>query len=139
MGRLVNNPDLNYTPGKGLAVCKFRLAVPRPFNKNETDFINCVAFDKAAETISQYLIKGKRLSLIGHIQTGSYTSKDGSKKYTTDVIVNSFEFIDYSSNKNNNASSNPNGNIGDFSHNSEFSNSQFEEDMVPIDDSDMPF
>ncbi|WP_294189343.1 single-stranded DNA-binding protein [uncultured Clostridium sp.] len=127
-GRLVNNPDLNYTPSKGLAVCKFRLAVPRPFNKKETDFINCVAFDKTAETISQYLIKGKRLSLIGHIQTGSYSSKDGSKKYTTDVIVDSFEFIDYINN-----------NETPRSNNSNNEDNQFNDYYTPENDPALPF
>ena len=138
-GRLTADPNLYFTPGKGTAICRFRLAVQRPFKKDETDFINCVAFGKNAENIAQYLTKGRKIAISGYIQTGSYNAKDGSKRYTTDVIVQSFDFVDYASNKNDNASSNPNGNIGDFSHNSEFSNSQFEEDMVPIDDSDIPF
>ena len=139
IGRLTKDPELNFAAGSGTAVTRFSLAVTRPFKKDETDFINCVAFGKNAENIAQYLTKGRKIAISGYIQTGSYNAKDGSKRYTTDVIVQSFDFVDYASNKNDNASSNPNGNIGDFSHNSEFSNSQFEEDMVPIDDSDMPF
>lgn len=139
IGRFTADPNLHFSAGSGLAICRFTLAVPRPFKRDETDFINCVAFGKNAENIAQYLTKGRKIAISGYIQTGSYNAKDGSKRYTTDIIVQSFDFVDYSSNKNNNASSNPNGNIGDFSHNSEFSNSQFEEDMVPIDDSDIPF
>lgn len=93
IGRLTKNPDLTYTPGNGTAVAKFGLAVTRPFKKDETDFINCVAFGKTAETITQYLVKGNPIAVTGRIQTGSYDAKDGTKRYTTDVIIESFEFV----------------------------------------------
>lgn len=91
-GRLTADPTLNFTAGSGMAVCRFNLAVQRPFKKDETDFINCIAFSKRAETIAQYLTKGRQVLIEGHIQTGSY-EKDGIKRYTTDIIVDSFEFI----------------------------------------------
>ena len=144
-GRLTADPNLYFTPGKGTAICRFRLAVQRPFKKDETDFINCIAFGKNAENIAHYLTKGRKIAINGYLQTGSYDAKDGSKRYTTDVIVSSFEFIDYANNKsNNNATTNNNSNINDnldnFSHNhGEFSDSNFEQDMIPMDDSNMPF
>lgn len=102
-GRLVRDPELTYTAGKGTAITRFTLAVSRPFKKEETDFINCKAFGKAAETIAQYLTKGRQALVVGSIQTGSY-EKDGIKRYTTEVIVENFEFLG-SSNKDNNSNS----------------------------------
>lgn len=128
IGRLTKDPELNFAAGSGTAVTRFSLAVTRPFKKDETDFINCVAFGKTAETIAQYITKGRQLAVTGSIRTGSYNAKDGSKRYTTDVVVESFEFIgNNSGNKNN-----ENGQENNFGGN-------FEEDMTPVDDGDMPF
>jgi len=128
IGRLTKDPELNFAAGSGTAVTRFSLAVTRPFKKDETDFINCVAFGKTAETIAQYITKGRQLAVTGSIRTGSYDAKDGSKRYTTDVVVESFEFIgNNSGNKNN-----ENGQENNFGGN-------FEEDMTPVDDGDMPF
>ena len=70
---------------------RFTVAVNR-MKKDEADFINCVAFGKTADTINQYLTKGSPIAIEGHIQTGSYI-KGTETKYTTDVIVDRFEFI----------------------------------------------
>ena len=76
IGRLTKDPELRYAQGNGTAVCKFTLAVSRPFKKDETDFINCIAFGKAAETINQYMAKGRQLAVTGSIRTGSYDAQD---------------------------------------------------------------
>lgn len=106
IGRLCADPELRFAPGSGTAVSNFRLAVNRPKNKDgevKVDFINCVAFGKRAETIAQYLTKGKQLAIEGNIRTGSYDHKDGYKVYTTDVYVETFDFVDSgNSNKNQN-------------------------------------
>ena len=104
IGRLTGDPQLKYAAGTGAAVCRFTLAVARPFKKEETDFINCIAFNKTGETIAQYLSKGKQLAVSGRIQTGSYEAQDGTKKYTTDIVIDNFEFIG-NSNSNNKESS----------------------------------
>lgn len=93
VGRTTKSPTLNYAAGSGTAVSRFTLAVNRQFKKDEADFINCVAFGKTAETIAQYITKGRQVALSGRIQTGSYEKGDGSKVYTTDVVAESFEFI----------------------------------------------
>ena len=93
IGRLTKDPELNFAAGSGTAVTIFSLAVTRPFKKDETDFINCIAFGKTGETIAQYLTKGRQLAVTGSIRTGSYDAKDGTKRYTTDIVVDSFEFI----------------------------------------------
>lgn len=78
-----------------MAVARFTLAVNRKGKqKDKADFISCVAFGKAAETLDKYVSKGHRVGIVGHIQTGSYDHKDGHKVYTTDVVVDEFEFLE---------------------------------------------
>ena len=129
IGRLTRDPELNYAAGTGTAVCRFSLAVARPFKKDETDFINCIAFNKTGETIAQYLTKGRQVAVTGSIRTGSYDAKDGTKRYTTDIVVDSFEFI---------GNSNGNSSQGGPSNN-DFNQGGFYDDMAPVDDGDCPF
>ena len=127
IGRLTKDPELRFTAGSGMAVSRFTVAVNRQFKKDETDFINCVAFGKTAETISQYLTKGRQIAVIGSIRTGSYDAQDGTKRYTTDVAVESFEFIG------NNGQANTQGNSSDDAFGAY-------DDITPVDDmGDMPF
>ncbi|WP_195266352.1 MULTISPECIES: single-stranded DNA-binding protein [unclassified Clostridium] len=147
IGRLTKDPELNFAAGSGTAVTRFSLAVTRPFKKDETDFINCIAFGKTGETIAQYLTKGRQLAVTGSIRTGSYDAKDGTKRYTTDIVVDSFEFIgsgnnggagrDQGSYNNGYGSSNMGSDYSNSSNN--FGGMNFEEDMTPVDDGDMPF
>lgn len=89
--------------------------------------MNCVAFNKTAENIAQYFTKGRQIAVTGNIRTGSYDAKDGTKRYTTDINVETFEFV-----------GNAQGNNQGQSQDNGFSGS-FEEDMTPVDDGDMPF
>lgn len=131
IGRLTRDPELNFQANSGMAICRFRLAVTRPFKKDETDFINCIAFNKRAETIAQYLTKGRQLAVTGSIRTGSYDAKDGTKRYTTDIVVDSFEFI--GSNKNDNQGSNS-------LNQDNFGGMNFEDEMQQVDiDDGCPF
>ena len=94
-GNLGKDIILKYLPS-GDAIANFSLAVSRGKNKAgeyETDWINCVAFGKRAETLAQYTQKGSKLGITGRIRTGSY-EKDGRKVYKTDVMVDSFDFLD---------------------------------------------
>ena len=96
IGRLSNSPEIRHTANNQV-VCRFTLAVTRRFKNQagdyEADFINCVAFGKTAELIGNYVEKGQQLAVEGRIQTGSYTAQDGSKRYTTDVVVENITFI----------------------------------------------
>lgn len=98
MGRLVADPETRYTQGENrTAVSKYRLAVDRKFKRDgeqSADFIGCIAFGKAAEFAEKYLRKGTKIAVVGRIQTGSYTNKDGQKVYTTDVVVEEQEFAE---------------------------------------------
>ncbi|MBF1336263.1 MAG: single-stranded DNA-binding protein [Leptotrichia sp.] len=93
IGRLTKDPELKYSQA-GKAYCRFTVAVNRDFNKEEADFINCLAFGKTAETIAEWLGKGRRIALQGRIQTGSYQNSNGDTVYTTEVVADRFEFID---------------------------------------------
>lgn len=95
MGRLTRDPELKYSQS-GKAFCKFSLAVQREFNREEADFINCLAFGKTAETIAEWLGKGRRIALQGRIQTGSYQNSNGDTVYTTEIVADRFEFLDNS-------------------------------------------
>lgn len=94
LGRLTKDPDIRYsTVGEDQkAIARFTLAVDR--RSEGTDFISCVTFGKTAETIEKYVKKGTKIAVEGRIQTGSYTNKEGKTVYTTDVIVNNFEFAE---------------------------------------------
>jgi len=129
IGRTTKSPELRYAPGTGTAVCRFTLAVNRPYKKDETDFINCVAFGKIAETIAQYVLKGRQVAITGSIRTGSYENNAGNKIYTTDVALDGFEFI---GNSNNNQ-----GNSGAWNQ-SEDTGMGFGVEE-PIDEGNMPF
>lgn len=93
MGRLTRDPELKYSQA-GKAYCRFTVAINRDFNKDEADFINCLAFGKTAETIAEWLGKGRRIALHGRIQTGNYENKNGEKVSTFEVVVDKFEFVD---------------------------------------------
>lgn len=106
LGRLTRDTDLRMT-NSNLAVGRFNVAVDRKLSKEKrqeaeknnqptADFINCIAFGRTAENIATYFKKGQRIAVSGHIQTGSY-EKDGQRIYTTDVVVDSFDFIESNS------------------------------------------
>ena len=97
LGRLTRDPEGRYGGANNTAVAKYSLAVPRKFKRDgdqECDFINCVAFGKLGEFAEKYLRKGIKIVIVGRIQTGSYTNKDGQKVYTTDVVVEEQEFAE---------------------------------------------
>ena len=96
VGRLTRDPEMRYTDG-GSTIARFSLAVDRRYkseNGPTADFPNCVAFGRTAEFIEKYFRKGMRMGCQGRIQTGSYTNNDRQKVYTTDVVVESCEFVE---------------------------------------------
>ena len=88
-GRITKDIVVRKT-SSGKSVCKFVLAVPRRA-KDEADFISCVAWEKTAEIMGQYLTKGSKIVAKGRIETDVY-EKDGQKVYTTEFVVDTFEF-----------------------------------------------
>ena len=98
MGRVVRDPEIKYSQGKKpMCVARFTLAVNRKYKQPDgqnADFINCVAFGRNGEFAEKYLKQGIKIIICGRIQTGSYEKKDGSKVYTTDVVVEEQEFAE---------------------------------------------
>ena len=103
VGRLTRDPELRYT-SSNLATMRCAIAVDRQFaregEERGADFINIVAFGNRAETMSKYLTKGSQIAVDGRIQTGSYDGADGKKVYTTDVVVENFQFLDTKGSRN---------------------------------------
>lgn len=96
IGRLTRDPEVHYTQGaESMAIARFSLAVDRKFRRDgedSADFLNCVAFRKHAESIEKWCRKGTKIAIEAHVQTGSYVNKDGQKVYTTDFIIDGWEF-----------------------------------------------
>ena len=116
-GRITKDLEPRMTSGD-LMVLSFTLAVNRRKKDDPADFISCKAFGKTAEIMSQYLGKGSLIGVTGRIQTGKYDNKEGRTIYTTDVIVDNFDFLE---------SRKEPANIDKYS------------DMTPIEDVNIPF
>ena len=130
IGRLTKDPDLRYLQ-TGTALCKFGLAVDKGLSKDNkqemeaqgkhtADFINIVVWGKMAENAANYLAKGRLVGIQGRIQSGSYTADDGTKRYTTDVVANNVEFLEWGDKSNKQSSDIPDG-------------------FHPVDDDNIPF
>ena len=120
MGRLTRDPEVRYSANTQLANARFSVAVDRRLSKEKrmeaennnqptADFINCVAFHK-----------GNRIAITGHIQTGSYENQQGQRIYTTDVIVDQFDFVESSNSQPNS------GNYQGYNNNQSFNNNSFQ-------------
>lgn len=119
IGRLTKDPELRYTQA-GKAVCSFTLAVDRPYSgdNKEADFINIVVWNKVGENCAQYLSKGRKVAVQGRLQIRSYEVDKGQRRYITEVVANSVEFLGFGDKK---------GANGDFGID------------VDFDESDVPF
>lgn len=97
IGRLTADPELKTTQS-GINTVRFSVAVDRQYTKQgeekQADFISVVAWRQTAEFICKYFAKGRRIAITGRIQTGSYTDRDGKKRYTFDVVAENVEFCD---------------------------------------------
>jgi len=154
VGRLTRDPELRYGASNN-AVMRTSIAVDRAFaNQNgerEADFINIVAFGNRAETMKKYLTKGSQIAVSGRIQTGSYDDKDGKKVYTTDVIIDEFQFLDTKGSRVNetdmgsDTSQNHSVNLTPYDFKDDNANNDESDpfkdfgDKIEIDDSDLPF
>lgn len=98
IGRLTKDPEIRYTPESQMAVATFTLAVDRPVmpgKEKQTDFPRITVFGKQAESCEKYLHKGRLAGVQGKLQTGSYKNKEGSTVYTTDVVADRVEFLEW--------------------------------------------
>ena len=98
IGRLTRDPEVRYTSGTQMAVCTFTVAIDRPVKKDsekQADFPRVICFGKQAENCERFLAKGRLVGVQGRLQTGSYTNKDGATVYTTDVVADRVEFLEW--------------------------------------------
>jgi single-strand DNA-binding protein len=98
IGRLTKDPQVRYTSGSQMAVASFTLAIDRPVRnggERQADFPRIVVFGRQAETCEKYLAKGRLVAVSGRIQTGSYQNQKGDTVYTTDVVANRVEFLEW--------------------------------------------
>lgn len=111
----------------GTTIGKFTLAVKRPFNKDTTDFLNCVCFNKVADLIKQYTQKGDKIGITGYIQRREYDAQDGTKKAVVDIVANDVEFLNTKGKQEQSAPAQPKP-------------QQAQVELKPIDyDTDLPF
>ena len=156
IGRLTRDPEIRYT-NEQMAIATFSIAIDRPPRRDgtrETDFPRITVFGRQAENCEKYLKKGRMVGVTGRIQTGSYTNRNGDKVYTTDVVADRVEFIDWGDSREENRDSfNQERRGGSFNQEPSYGQQRQEQssfgaprsgDQVPaafeaIDDEDIPF
>jgi len=167
VGRLTRDAELRYT-GSGIAVASFTVAVERPYTnaqgERETDFINCVAWRKTAEIVSNFTRKGSLVGVTGRMQTRNYTNNEGRKVYITEVVCENFQMLEpksvtekraqnegsssnsgisnnYSNNSNDSQNNNQAPKSNAKSNHANFDEDPFESnnDSIDISDDDLPF
>ena len=145
VGRLTRDPEVRVF-SNGNPVANFTLAINRNFkNKDgniDADFIPVAVYGRQADVIQKYVTKGSQLGVDGRIQVRSYDAQDGSKRYVTEVVADQFGGVEFLGTKgSNNSSGNSFSNSNEYSApaNDTFGGGNFEEDITPVDDGDMPF
>ena len=152
MGRLTRDPELRYVQTSGnTAVARFSLAVDKNLSREKrqemeskgqptADFINITAWGRLGETVAKYSGKGLRLLVNGRIQTGSY-EKDGERRYTTEVVAQSVEIIDWKDSNNNGSFNNSNSQASSSDNYQAPIDDDFEysADFDPTEDERIPF
>jgi single-strand DNA-binding protein len=98
VGRLTRDPEIKHLPNSNTSVVNYTLAIDNPFRKDAdgntvADFINCVTFGNQAENLVKFKRKGNLLGVTGRIQTRTWNDAEGNKKYATEVITNSVDYI----------------------------------------------
>lgn len=139
LGRMAREPEVRFTQGnEPMAVCRFSVAVDRPYSSRRTegdataDFINCVCFGKRGESIGQYFRKGNRIAITGRLQVSNWQDNNGQKRYSTDVIVEDFEFCENKGTNNGSSAPAPTPSPAQPNNNGN--------DFFPIDDDEeLPF
>ena len=98
IGRLTRDPEVRYISESQMAIATFTVAIDRPTRSGQekkTDFPRVTVFGRQAENCEKFLAKGRLVGVQGRIQTGSYTNRDGATVYTTDVVADRVEFLEW--------------------------------------------
>ena len=142
VGRLTKDPELRATTS-GVPVCSFTVACDRryvkPGEERKADFINCIAWRQSGEAISKYFVKGNRIALEGSIQTRSWTDNEGKTRYTTEVVVDQWEFAQSKSEGGAQAPYAPATNSGLYPVEPEGPAVGDIDGFMPIEEDDLPF
>lgn len=102
IGRLTKDPEVRYAAATQTTIATFTMAIDRPVRaggEKQTDFPRVTVFGKQAENCEKYLQKGRLCGVQGSLQTGSYQDKNGNTVYTTDVVANRVEFLEWGEKK----------------------------------------
>lgn len=95
IGNLTRDPELS-TTASGVKFCRFTLAVSRSYSKDgkrETDFLPVVVWRAQADNCARYLKKGSKAAVSGSVQTRSYDTQDGSRRYVTEIAADEVQFL----------------------------------------------
>ncbi len=141
IGRLTADPELRFLPNNGTAVTRFTMAVDRNLSRDKkqeleqqgkptADFPRVTVWGKQAENCATYLSKGRLVAVQGRIQTGTYDNNQGQKVYTTEVVAERVQFLEWGdNNKSNNTQTQNSYNTGGIDTNG----------FQPVDDDEIPF
>ena len=138
MGRLTADPELKTSP-TGVSVIRFTIAISRRIKRDETDFIDCVAFRQTAEFISKYFRKGSAIIAFGSIQVDNWTDKDGKRQRSTKVVVEEVQFGEKRGGEGSSSSVMPEERRNEPVAFSNASTSDVFEDIKDVEDEDLPF
>jgi single-strand DNA-binding protein len=138
MGRLTADPELKTSP-TGVSVIRFTIAISRRIKRDETDFIDCVAFRQTAEFISKYFRKGSAIIAFGSIQVDNWTDKDGKRQRSTKVVVEEVQFGEKRGGEGSSSSVMPEERRNEPVAFSNASTSDAFEDIKDVEDEDLPF
>ena len=135
IGNLTKDPELR-TTSSGISVCTFRVAVSRQFKRDETDYLNIVTWRGLAENCAKFLAKGRKVGVVGSIQTREYDDNNGQRRYITEIVADDVEFL---------SPKGESGGSGPHTHDVPpppddaglFGNEP--DDFEPLDDEQMPF
>lgn len=96
IGRLGADPDYRTfnANGEERGVVNFRIAVTRPFTRDETDWFNCAAFGRTADIIAERFSKGDRIAVSGFLKTRAYENRSGDTVTAVEINVDDFDFIE---------------------------------------------
>lgn len=132
IGRLANDPE-TITTQSGISKCTFRLAIPRRYinekGEREADFLTIIAWRTTADLCGRYLAKGRQVAVEGTIQTRSYDAQDGTKRFVTEIVADSVQFL----------GSRENGAQGQQGNVVKQAQDAFGKDFVEVDDDELPF
>ena len=134
IGNLTRDPE-HQTTGSGVSFCRFSIAVNRSYTNSsgerEADFINIVTWRGLADNCAKYLSKGRKVCVVGSLQTRSYDDKDGNKRYATEIVAEDVEFINAGGSGGDNSSSD--------SVTARSGGNKKVSELQPVDTDDLPF